>query len=98
MHEQLLSPHPPPHPPKKEPPLQQESKRMIRIMLLHPPDSPHSHPHPLLQFVAAKSLIYKSPLGGYIVYYASMLVYVAYFFKKCFVKEKRRNYNYVCTK
>lgn len=59
-----------PHPPLlfiNPPPLpQQLSKRMIQIQELHPPLL-LSHPHP--QFVAAKSLIFKSSINLITVYY-----------------------------
>lgn len=57
---QLQSPHPLPQEPKIELlPLQHDNKIKIRIMHPHPPSL--LHPHPVLQFVAAKSLIFEPP-------------------------------------
>lgn len=55
----LPPPHPFPHPPPKPFPLQQVKRSKIIIIQLHPPSFPH--PHPVLQFVAAKSLIVEPP-------------------------------------
>lgn len=67
----LPPPHPFPHPPPKEPfPLQQVKRSKIIIIQLHPPSFPH--PHPVLQFVAAKSLIIEPPKSFF-----TMLFYVA---------------------
>ena len=48
-----------PHPPKGPFPLQQVKRSKIMIIQLHPLSVPH--PHPVLQFVAAKSLIFEPP-------------------------------------
>lgn len=79
---QMLSQHPPlPLFPKKEPPLppQQQSSRMIQMMLLHP--HPLSFPHP--QFVAAKSLIVDSlQIFIYSSYYVGCLSLFHAFLRK----------------
>lgn len=58
---QLQSPKPLPQEPKIELllPLQQNNKIKIKKIQPHPPSL--LHPHPVLQFVAAKSLIFEPP-------------------------------------
>ncbi len=94
----LSQPHPlsefrlnplPPHPP------QQESKRIIQIIELHPHPLlavavPHPHPHP----VAVKSLMILPPKGFLFyglsyVYGLYVLLYISMYFKKLLEKCKR---------
>ncbi len=68
----LESPLHPPKPPKPLFPQQQLNNRIHKIQE-HPPSL--LHPHPVLQFVAAKSLIANLQILFTILFYAGELVY-----------------------